>query len=72
MHYVVLHCPAEILKAFPEIDVIWRGAYVVLKPLYTLHCIHSAFQNMQAAHTVYTYAPHTIRDAGFWTEHAER
>ncbi len=23
---------------------------------------------MQAAHTVYTYAPHTIRDAGFWTE----
>ncbi len=30
--------------------------------------IHSAFQNMQAAHTVCTYAPHTIRNAGFWTE----
>ncbi len=30
--------------------------------------IHSAFQNMQAAHTVCTYAPHTIIDAGFWTE----
>ncbi len=33
--YVVLHCPAEIHKAFPEIDVIWRGAYAALKPLYT-------------------------------------
>ncbi len=32
---VVLHCPAEIHKAFPEIDVVWRGAYVALKPLYT-------------------------------------
>ncbi len=29
---MVLHCPAEIHKAFPEIDVIWRGAYVALKP----------------------------------------
>ncbi len=28
---VVLHCPAEIHKAFPEIDVIWREAYVALK-----------------------------------------
>ncbi len=27
--------PAEIHKAFPEIDVTWRGAYVALKPLYT-------------------------------------
>ncbi len=26
---------SEIHKAFPEIDVIWRGAYVALKPLYT-------------------------------------
>ncbi len=25
---MVLHCPAEI-------DIIWRGAYVALKPLYT-------------------------------------
>ncbi len=32
---VVLHCPAEIHKALPEIDVIWRGAYVAQKPLYT-------------------------------------
>ncbi len=24
---------------------------------------------MQAAHTVCTYAPHTIRGTGFWTEH---
>ncbi len=31
---VVLHCPAEIHTAFPEIDVVWRGAYVTLKPLY--------------------------------------
>ncbi len=23
-----LHCPAEIHKAYPEIDVVWRGAYV--------------------------------------------
>ncbi len=30
-----LHCPAEIHKDFPEIHVIWRGAYVALKPLYT-------------------------------------
>ncbi len=30
--------------------------------------IHSAFQNMQASHTECTYAAHTIRDAGFWTE----
>ncbi len=29
------YCPAEIHKAFPEIDVIWRGAYVALKTLYT-------------------------------------
>ncbi len=30
----ILHCPAEIHKAFPEIDVVWRGgAYVALKPL---------------------------------------
>ncbi len=65
---VVLHCPAEIHKAFPETDVIWKGAYVALKPLYTPFSIHSAFQNMQAAHTVCTYAPHTIRDAAFETE----
>ncbi len=32
---VVLHCPAEIHKALPEIYVIWRGAYVAQKPLYT-------------------------------------
>ncbi len=31
----VLHCPIEIHKAFPEIDVTWRGAYVALQPLYT-------------------------------------
>ncbi len=24
-----------LLKAFPEIDIVWRGAYVALKPLYT-------------------------------------
>ncbi len=32
---MVLHCPAEIHKAFPEIDIVWREAYVSLKPLYT-------------------------------------
>ncbi len=32
----VLHCPAEI-------HVVWRGAYVALKPLYNFS-IHSAFQ----------------------------
>ncbi len=51
---MVLHRPAEIHKAFPEIDVVWRGAYVALKPLYTFH---SALQNMQAAHTVCTPVP---------------
>ncbi len=48
MQYVDLHCPAEIHKAFPEIDIIRRGAYVALKPLYTFS-IYSAFQNIQAA-----------------------
>ncbi len=43
-----------LLQAFPEIDVIWRGAYVAVKPLYTPFSIYSAFQNMQAAHTVCT------------------
>ncbi len=33
--YVVLHCPAEINLVFPEIVIVWRGAYVALKPLYT-------------------------------------
>ncbi len=29
--FALLHClPAEIHKAFPEIDVIWKGAYVAL------------------------------------------
>ncbi len=32
---VVLHCPAEIHKALPEIYIIWRGAHAALKPLYT-------------------------------------
>ncbi len=48
-----LHCPPEIHKAFPEIDVIWRGAYVALKPLYTPLSIHNAFQNMQAAFALF-------------------
>ncbi len=50
-HNVVLHCPTEIHKAFPEIDVLWRGAYVALN-LYIPFSIPSAFQNMQAAHIV--------------------
>ncbi len=54
-------CPAEIHKVFPEIVIIWRGAYVALKPFIYYYIynfrIHSAFQNMQAAHTVCTYAP---------------
>ncbi len=56
---MVLHCPAEIHKAFLEIDAIWREAYIALKPLYTHFSIHSAFQNMQAAHTVlmHLYTP---------------
>ncbi len=29
---MVLHCLAEIHKAFSEIDIVWRGAYVALKP----------------------------------------
>ncbi len=28
-------CGPEKYKVFPEIDIIWRGAYVALKPLYT-------------------------------------
>ncbi len=31
LQHVVLHCPAEIHKAFPEIDSVWRGAYFALK-----------------------------------------
>ncbi len=46
-----------VLLKYTEIDVVWRGAYVALKPLYTPFSIHSAFQNRQAAHTVCTYAP---------------
>ncbi len=41
---------------------------MLLLNLYIPFSIHSAFQNMQAAHTVCTYSPHTIRDAGFRTE----
>ncbi len=52
-----LHCPAEIHKAFPEIHIVWRGAYVALKSLYTPFSIHSAFLNMQADHTTCIYAP---------------
>ena len=32
---MVDHRPAEEYKVFPEIDVVWRGADVTLKPLYT-------------------------------------
>ncbi len=49
-----------LFQAFPEIDVIWRGAYVAVKHLYTLFSIYSAFQNMQAAHTVCTPIPSEI------------
>ncbi len=45
----------EIHKALPEIEVIWRGAYVALN-LYIPFSIPNAFQNMQAAYTVCTYA----------------
>ncbi len=44
-----MHCPAEIY-------VVWRRAYVALN-LYITFNIHSAIQNMQAAHTICTYAP---------------
>lgn len=30
---MVLQFPAEIQKAFPETDVLWKGSYVALKPL---------------------------------------
>ncbi len=50
LQYVVLHCLAEI-------HVVWRGAYVALKPLYTIQHSFSDFQNMEAAHTVCTYVP---------------
>ncbi len=60
-HAVVIH------KAFPEIDVIWRGAYVALKIIYL-----SAFTvPSKTCKLPILYAlmhPHTIRDAGFWTE----
>ncbi len=49
--------------------------HMLLQNLYIPFSIHSAFQNMQAAHSVCTNAPHIIRDAGFWTErwwHTER
>ncbi len=45
-----------------------EGSICCSKTFYIPFSIHSAFQNMQAAHTICTYAPHTIRDAGFWTE----
>ncbi len=50
---------AEIHKAFSEIDFVWRGAYVALKP-FILFSIPSAFQNMQAVHTVCTPIPSDI------------
>ncbi len=45
-----------------------EGSTCWSKTFIYLSAFHSAFQNMQAAHTVCTYAPHTIRDAGCWTE----
>ncbi len=41
----------EIHKALPEIDVIWRGAYVALN-LYIPFSIPNALQNMQAAYAI--------------------
>jgi len=43
---VVLHCPAEKYKVFPEIDVVWRGAYVALKPLYTFQQRWKEYKNI--------------------------
>lgn len=46
-------------KAFPKINIIWRGPCVFSN--------QSPFQYMQAARTTCMYAPHTIRDADLWT-----
>ncbi len=50
-------CPAEIHKVFPEIVIIWRGAYVALKPFIYYYIynfsIHSAFQNWWLASCPY-------------------
>ncbi len=62
-----MHCPAEIHKAFPEIDIVWRGAYVAIKPLYTPFRIHSAFQNMQATIPFTLVHPHSQQECQIWT-----
>ncbi len=49
-------CSMWICIVLLKCTSFWRGAYVALKPLYTFS-IHSAFHNMQAAHTVCIYAP---------------
>ncbi len=45
-----------------------EGSICCSKHFHIPFSIHSALQNMQAAHYVCNYAPHTIRDAGFWNE----
>ncbi len=65
---MVLHCPAEIHKAFPEIDVVWRGAYVSLKPFIYLSAFIVPSKTCKLPIPYALLHPHTIRDAGFWTE----
>ncbi len=51
---MVLHYPAEIQKAFPEIDVKWRGEYVALKPLYSIQDnLYSTFYDAIVAKQLY-------------------
>ncbi len=46
-----------------------EGSICCSKTFIYLSAFIVPYKKMQAAHTVCTYAPHTIRDAGFWTEH---
>ncbi len=66
--YVVLHCPAEIHKAFHEIDVIWRGAYVALKPCIYLSAFIVPSKTSKLPIPYALMDPHTIRETGFWNE----
>ncbi len=57
---MVLHCSAEI-------HVVWRGAYVPLKLVY-LSAFTVPFKTCKLPMLYAFMHPHTIRDAGFWTE----
>ncbi len=70
---MVLHCPAEKThKAFPEIDVVWRGAYIASKTIYIpfkQFIVPSKTFKLPIPYAL--MHPRTIRDAGFLTGTAD-